>query len=177
MTEKKFLNLVLLEGIILSILGIIMLIIPKITTLSLGITLSLALIIYGFYKAINAFISRNYVKHYLLDIFIGILVSAIGLVLFFSPMFNLILLTSLIGICFLLESISTGAFAIQNKKTLYYWWANIPVAILQFILGLIIILGLPTTAIWIIGVLIGINFLITGMVMISASIATKYDKF
>lgn len=174
MSEKRFLNFILTEGILLSILGITMLILPKITSLTLGIMLCITLMIYGGYKAINAFLTRNYLRHYILNILLGVLIFVLGLILFMSPMFNLIILTGLIGIYFLMESISSTAFGVQNRKTLYFWWANIFVGIIQFLLGLIIILGLPSTSIWVIGTLVGINFLISGMIMISMFISTKY---
>ncbi len=175
MTEKKFLSCVLTEGILLTTLGIAMLLLPKLTTITFGMMVSLAFIIYGGYKAINAFMSRNYIRHFLLNIILGIILAGIGFFLFTAPMFNLVIITSAIGIYFLLESISSCAFAIQNRKTLYFWWADIPIAIMQFLAGLIIIIGLPATALWVVGLLAGINFLITGMVMISMHIATKYS--
>lgn len=90
-----------------------------------------------------------------------------------APMFNLLLITSAIGVYFILESISSIAFAVQNKNTLYFWWLAILVGVMQFLLGLIIILGLPSTALWVVGVLAGINFLIAGVVLISMYISTK----
>ena len=174
MTEKKFLSYLLTEGILLSILGLGMLMLPKITTITFGLTLCLALIIYGGYKAINAFLTRNYTRHFVLNIILGLLLLTAGILLFMAPMFNLILITSIIGVYFLLESISTTAFAIQNRNTLYFWWAGIPLSILQFLIGVIIIMGLPTTALWVVGVLVGANFLIAGMLFISMFVATKY---
>ncbi len=174
MTEKKFLSCVLTEGILLTVLGLAMLMLPKITTITFGMMICLAFIIYGGYKAINAFLTRHYTRHFILNIILGLILVGVGLFLFTAPMFNLIIITSAIGVYFFLESISTSAFALQNRKTLYFWWANIPVAIMQFLLGLIIIVGLPSTALWIVGILAGINFLITGMILISMFIATKY---
>jgi uncharacterized membrane protein HdeD (DUF308 family) len=89
-------------------------------------------------------------------------------------MFNLAIITALIGIYFLLESISSMSFAIQTRKALYFWWINLIVAIFQFLIGLIIILGLPTTAFWIVGMFIGINFLFAGMTLLSMFISNKY---
>ena len=174
MTEKKFLSFILTEGILLAILGLSMLMLPKITTITFGMMICLAFIIYGGYKAINAFLTRHYTRHFILNIILGLILVGVGLFLFTAPMFNLVIITSAIGVYFFLESISTSAFALQNRKTLYFWWANIPVAIMQFLLGLIIIVGLPSTALWIVGILAGINFLITGMILISMFIATKY---
>ena len=174
MTEKRFLSYVLTEGILLTILGLAMLMLPKVTTITFGMMICLAFIIYGGYKAINAILTRNYTRHFILNFILGLILMALGIFLFMAPMFNLVLITSIIGVYFLLESVSTCAFAIQNRKTLYFWWADIPVAVLQFLLGLIIILGLPSTALWVVGILAGVNFLITGMIMISMFIATKY---
>lgn len=171
MTEKKFLSFILTEGILLAILGLGMLMLPKITTMTLGLMMCLSFVIYGGYKAINAFLTRNYTPHFLLNIILGILLFLIGIFLFMAPMFNLILLTSAIGVYFLLESIASTAFAIQNRNTIYFWWVSIFVAVLQFLIALIIILGLPSTALWVIGILAGVNFLITGMAMISLYIA------
>lgn len=174
MTEKRFLSFVLIEGILLAALGLGMLMLPKITTISFGLMLCLAFIIYGGYKAINAFLTRNYTRHYIFNIMVGLLLLVVGIFLFMAPMFNLVLITGLIGVYFLLESISSVAFAVQNKNTLYFWKADIFVAFLQFLLGIIIILGLPSTALWVVGVLAGVNFLLAGMVLISMYISTKY---
>ena len=174
MTEKRFLSFVLVEGILLSALGLAMLMLPKITTISFGLMLCLTFIIYGGYKVINAILTRNYSRHFVLNIVAGALLFLTGVFLFMAPMFNLILITSAIGVYFILESIGSIAFAVQNKNTLYFWWLEILVGIMQFLLGLIIVLGLPSTALWVVGILAGINFLIAGVVFISMYLSTKY---
>lgn len=174
MTEKRFLSYVLIEGILLSALGLGMLMLPKITTISFGLMLCLTFVVYGGYKVINAILTRNYSRHFILNILAGLLLFLVGVFLFMAPMFNLILITSAIGVYFILESVSSTAFAVQNKNTLYFWWLEILVGVMQFLLGLIIILGLPSTALWVVGVLAGVNFLIAGIVLISMYISTKY---
>ena len=173
MTEKRFLSFVLIEGILLSVLGLSMLMLPKITTISFGLMLCLTFIVYGGYKVINAILTKNYSRHFVLNVVSGLLLFLTGVFLFMAPMFNLLLITSAIGVYFILESISSIAFAVQNKNTLYFWWLAILVGVMQFLLGLIIILGLPSTALWVVGVLAGINFLIAGVVLISMYISTK----
>ena len=174
MTEKKFLSCVLTEGILLTILGIAMLMLPKLTSITFGMMICLTFIIYGGYKILNALMTKNYTRHFLLNIVLGLILIGLGLFLFTAPMFNLVVITSVIGVYFLLESISTCAFAVQNRKNLYFWWADIPIAVMQFLIGLIIIIGLPSIALFAIGILAGINFLMTGVIMISMFIATKY---
>ncbi len=174
MTEKRFLSYVLIEGILLSALGLGMLMLPKITTISFGLMLCLTFVVYGGYKVINAILTRNYSRHFILNILAGLLLFLVGVFLFMAPMFNLILITSAIGVYFILESISSTAFAVQNKNTLYFWWLEILVGVMQFLLGLIVILGLPSTALWVVGILAGVNFLIAGIVLISMYLSTKY---
>lgn len=174
MTEKKFLNFVLTEGILLTVLGIGMLMLPKITSLTFGLMICIGFFVYGVYKTVNAFLTRNYTRHYILNMILGIMLAILGIFLFMVPMFNLIIITAFIGVYFLLESISSTAFAIQTRKTLYLWWTNLIVALLQFLIGFIIIIGLPSTAFWVVGMLAGINFLIAGMIMISLFISNKY---
>ena len=174
MTEKKFLSFILTEGIILTLLGLGMLMLPKLTSLTFGIMVCIGFFVYGIYKTINAFLTRNYTRHFILNMILGIILAVLGVLLFFAPRFNLILITAVIGVYFLLESISSTAFAIQKRKTLYFWWTNLFIAILQFLIGFIIIMGLPGTAFWVVGMLAGINFLIAGMIMVSLFISNKY---
>ncbi len=174
MTEKRFLSFVMTEGILLTVLGLGMLLLPKITTITFGLMICLGFIIYGVYKTINAFMMRNYIRHFVLNMILGLVLAATGVILFMAPMFNLLIITSIVGTYFLIESISSMAFAIQNRKTLYFWWVELIVAVLQFFLGLIIILGLPSTALWVVGILVGVNFLAAGITMISMVVATKY---
>ena len=68
MSENRFLNYVLTESILLLCLGISMLILPKVTMLSLGILMCLSFILYGGYKVICAILTRNFSRHYILDI-------------------------------------------------------------------------------------------------------------
>lgn len=174
MTERKFLSFILTEGVVLLVLGFCILLLPKLTTVTFGLMLCLGFIIYGGYKALNAFFTRAYSRHYILNIFIGILLLLLGLLLFFKPMFNLILITSLIGIYFILESISTTGFALQTRSSISFWWTNLLVAAFQLFLGLLILIGLPSTALWLIGILAGLNFLFVGLAMISLYLSLRY---
>lgn len=173
MTEKRFLGFVLTEGILLTALGIVMLMIPKVTTAAFGVVLSITFMVYGGFKVLNSIMSRNYMRHFLYNFLLGLFLIAVGVLLLNAPYLSLVLLTSFIAVYFILESISTWAFAVQNRRILNFWWTAIPVSILQFLLGLIVLLGLPQTALWIVGIFAGINFLVTGVIMIGTYLAGR----
>jgi uncharacterized membrane protein HdeD (DUF308 family) len=174
MSEKNFLNLIILEGIILTTLGICMLMLPKISSITFGLIMCIGFCVYGLYRIITSFINRKSSRHYILNILLGVMLFIIGALLFFLPMFNLVLITAAIGIYFILESFSTISFAVQTRNTLYLWWMSLLVSIIQFILGFTIIMGLPSTAFWVIGVLVGVNFLVSGGTLVSLGISNKY---
>ena len=121
MTEKKFLNFIFIEGIILTTLGLCVLILPKLTSLSFGVMLSSAFIAYGIYKIITSFMNRNYASCLLWSIFLGVYITVIGILLLLVPNVSLLWLIALIGVYFLLESISASAFIANVRSTMNAW--------------------------------------------------------
>jgi len=59
MSEKRFLTFMFIEGLLLTILGLCILILPKLTSLTFGVMLSVAFITYGAYKTIMSIINRS----------------------------------------------------------------------------------------------------------------------
>ena len=70
MSESRFLKFVLIESILLLILGLSMLILPKITMISFGFMMCLSFVVYGGYKLISALMTRFFSRHYILDIIV-----------------------------------------------------------------------------------------------------------
>ena len=56
MSEKRFLNFIFIEGILLTVLGLCVIILPKLTSVTFGVMLSSVFIAYGLYKIITSFI-------------------------------------------------------------------------------------------------------------------------
>ncbi len=174
MSESRFLSTILTESILMLVLGLSMLILPKITMLSFGFLMCLSFIIYGGYKVINAFISKNFSKHYLLDIITGIILFSAGVMLFAAPVLDIMIIIGLCGVYFILKSLSSFAFSVQTRKTLNFWWMCIFLAILELLFGIMVIILLPSAALWLIGIFTGMDFIISGMVCMNMYISTKY---
>ena len=174
MSENKFFSFVLTEGILLLCLGLGMLILPKVSMISFGFMMSLSFIIYGGYKVISATLTRNFSRHYILDIIVGLLLFVNGVFLFVAPVFDIMMIIGIAGIYFILKSVTSSAFTVQTRKTLNFWWMGLFLAILEFIFGLIVIIMLPSAALWLIGILAGLDFILSGMVYTNMYLATKY---
>ena len=83
------------------------------------------------------------------------------------PLFNLFLLTMGVGIYFVLEGVNSMVMAFESKGVLKHWWVGLLAGLAQFALAFIILFGLPGTALFTIGVLIGVSMLLSGIALIS----------
>lgn len=160
---KSSASLLLAEGIFLILSGITMVYLSQTTTIFFAFLLSIGLLFLGIYKTINNILLRKELKTPVLAILSGILLSAIGLYLIFNPIFNTIFLTLTVAIYLILESINSFSNAFLEKKFKQNFWLGIFAGIIQILLGIIIITGLPYTATWVIGMIMGINFIFAGM--------------
>lgn len=160
---KSSASLLLAEGIFLILSGITMVYLSQTTTIFFAFLLSIGLLFLGIYKTINNILLRKELKTPVLAILNGILLSAIGLYLIFNPIFNTIFLTLTVAIYLILESINSFSNAFLEKKFKQNFWLGIFAGIIQILLGIIIITGLPYTATWVIGMIMGINFIFAGM--------------
>lgn len=173
MSEKRFLCFIFIEGIILTILGLCILILPKLTTLTFGVMLSSAFITYGVYKIIISIINRKYASSVIWNIFLGLFILTIGILLLFVPKINLLWLIALTGIYFLLESISSTVFINQIRNVLNGLGCKYFTTFVLFAIGLIIVIGVPVIAFWVVALLCGISFLLKGMSKITLFLTNK----
>ena len=174
MSEKRFLSFVLTEGIISIILGCCLLILPKISEITFGLILAIVLTVYGGYKATKSFLSRNFETHFILNIIAGIFLLFSGIGLFFAPFFEMILIVSMVGVYFVLESVTTAAFGTQVMNIFYFWRYEIIVSIIQLLFGLILIVIFPS--LWVAGVLLGVDLIMSGAILLNMFFAKKYIK-
>ena len=173
MSEKRFLSLIFIEGLLLIILSLCILILPKLTSLSFGVMLRASFIVYGLYKIIMSFVNKNYLSNIIWSIFLGIFILTIGILLLFVPKISLLWLIALIGVFFLLESISTASFVAQVRNAFNSINCKAFAGLILFLVGLIIIIGLPVMSFWMVVMLSGIAMLIKGMAKITLALANK----
>ena len=173
MSEKRFLNFIFIEGLLLMVLGLCVLILPKLTSVTFGVMLSAVFITYGLYKIITSFFNRAYVSNIIWCIFLGAYVLTIGILLLFVPKINLLWLIALTGVFFLLESISATAFMSKIRSMFNFVGCKGIAAFILLLVGLTIIVGLPVISFWVVAILSGIALLIKGMSKITLSLANR----
>ena len=82
-------------------------------------------------------------------------------------MFNTLVLTVAAALYFLLESVTSFSTAVSVKGFKQIFWVALFTGVVQLFLSIVILAGLPYTALWFIGMLIGINFIFAGIKNIS----------
>ena len=166
-------KLFLAEGIILVILGILAIIIPPLATIGITIFLGWLFLISGIAGLITTFGARHAPGFWwsLLSAILGI---AAGLVLLAWPVSGAISLTFLLIAFFIIEGVLSIMYAIEHKRELTGQWGWMLFSgIIDLILAAIIFAGLPGTAAWALGLLVGINMLFGGSSMIAIALHAR----
>jgi uncharacterized membrane protein HdeD (DUF308 family) len=173
MSEKRFFNFIFIEGLLLLVLGLCVLILPKLTSVTFGVMLSAAFITYGIYKAVVSIINKNYVSNIIYSVFLGIYILTIGVLLLLVPRISLLWLIALIGVFFLMESISSVVFISKMRNISNSLACKGFAALVLFLVGLIIILGVPVMSFWMVALLSGIAFVVKGMAKMTLSLVNR----
>ncbi|HEY2535097.1 MAG TPA: HdeD family acid-resistance protein [Xanthobacteraceae bacterium] len=166
--------LFLIEGIILVILGLAAIVLPPIATIAFTILIGWLFLISGGVGLVTTFWMRHAPGFWwsLLSAIVGI---AAGLVLLAWPITGSLSLTLLLIAFFVVEGVATIMYAIDHRNRLTGRWGWMLVSgVIDLILAAIIFGGLPGTAAWALGLLVGINLLFGGVAMIAIALAARH---
>jgi uncharacterized membrane protein HdeD (DUF308 family) len=165
--------LFLVEGIVLLILGAVAVAIPPLATLALTIFFGWLILISGVVGLITTFWMRHAPGFWwsLLSAILGIVV---GVMLVASPVIGALSLTFLLITFFLVEGAVSIMFAFDHRRELSGQWGWMLVSgIIDLVLAAMILAGLPSTAAWALGLLVGINMIFGGAAMIAMALHAR----
>src|ERR1700719_12907 len=162
--------LFLVEGIVLVVLGLIAIVVPPIATLAVEILFGWLFLISGIMGLITTFWMRQAPGFWwaLLSAVLGI---AAGIVLLAQPVSGVLTLTLILIVFFTIEGVASIMYALEHKRELSGRWGwMLASGIVDLILAAIIFAGLPGTAAWAIGLLVGINMVFGGSALIAMAL-------
>lgn len=154
-------------GLALTLTGILAILFPVFFSVSLAIFVGAALFFSGLFTAGAAFSFAGtgpFFGHLLL----GLLKVAVGLIIFFNPFVGMVYLTSLVALIFTIQGAIEMSYAFELKPTKGWGWMFIS-SLLSIVCGVVIIASLATASIWVVGFIFGINFLSSGIAVMSIS--------
>jgi uncharacterized membrane protein HdeD (DUF308 family) len=167
--------LFLIEGIVLVVLGLLAIIIPPIATIAVTIFLGWLFLISGVVGLVTTFWARH-APGFWWSLLSAALAIAVGIVLLAWPVSGAVSLTLLLIVFFTIEGVVTIMYALEHKKDLSGRWGwMLTSGIIDLILAAIILAGLPGTAAWALGLLVGINMLFGGTALIAMAMHARSD--
>ena len=166
-------KLFLVEGIVLVILGVLAIAVPQLASIAATIMIGWLFLISGVAGLITTFGARHALGFWwsLLSAVLGI---AAGVVLLGWPVSGAISLTLLLIVFFIIEGVLSIMYALEHKRELTGQWGWMLVSgIIDLVLAAMIWAGLPSTAAWALGLLVGINMLFGGASMIAMAMHAR----
>ena len=156
----------LIEGILLVVLGAAAIVLPMIATLAFTLTIGWLFLIAGGVGLVTTFYMRD-APGFWWALVSAVISLAAGIILLRWPISGTLSLTLVLIAFFAVEGIVTIFYAIEHKTQLSGRWAWMLFSgIVDLILAGIIFAGLPESATWALGLLVGINMLFGGTAMI-----------
>jgi uncharacterized membrane protein HdeD (DUF308 family) len=148
------------EGVLFFLLGIAAIVLPQFFTLGIEILVGGLFIVAGTVQLIRLFQGDRQVGFWSAAVS-AILSLTIGALLLFYPLAGIFSLTFLLIVYFIVDGLSKLYYSYQLKPQENWGWVLLS-GILSLGLAAIILAGLPQTAGWVIGLLVGINMLFFG---------------
>jgi uncharacterized membrane protein HdeD (DUF308 family) len=154
------------EGIVLVILGTLALMAPTIASVAATVFFGWILLLSGIVGLISTWRARTAPGFgwSLLSALVGIVA---GLLLLAWPLSGTVSLTAVLIVFLVLEGGVSIMYALEHRGALSGQWGwMLASGILDVILGVLLFIGLPATALWALGLLVGINMLFGGWALI-----------
>jgi uncharacterized membrane protein HdeD (DUF308 family) len=173
---RKHWKAFLFEGIVLAILGLAAMIVPPLASLAVTIFLGWMFLVSGVAGLIVTFWARQ-MPGFWWSLISAALALLAGLVLLFRPVQGTLTLTIVVGAYFLAEGVATIMYALEHRRELSQRWGwMLTAGLMDIIVAGIIIAGLPGSALWAIGLLVGINLMFGGATLIGMALAARNPK-
>ncbi len=154
--------LFLVEGIVLVVLGLLAILVPAFATLAVAILIGWLFLISGIVGLITTFMARR-APGFWWALVSGVLAIAAGILLLARPVSGAVSLTLLLIAFFVIEGVASIMYALQHKNELSGRWGwMLASGVIDLVLAVMIFTGLPSTAAWALGLLVGINMLFGG---------------
>lgn len=147
-------------GVVLIVLGIAAIAFPFATTIAAKMVFGWVFLIGGIAQIMHAFSTQRW-SAFLWNVLIGALYLIAGIWLAFFPLTGIITLTVFLAPMFVIKGLFEVALALGLREQEGWIWLLIS-GLISLAVGVLIYAQLPSSAIWAIGLLVGINMISSG---------------
>ena len=166
-------KLFLVEGIILVVLGLLAIAVPPLAGLTITIVFGWLFLISGIAGLVTTFMMRH-APGFWWSLFSAALGVLVGGWLIAQPGLGLVSLTYLLIAFFIVEGVVTIMYALEHRRELSGRWAwMLASGVVDLLLAVIIVSGLPGTIAWALGLMVGINLVFGGVALIGMALHAR----
>jgi len=158
-------------GVLLIVIGIISITYPLAATVTVKAFIGWMILIGGLAQVFHAFSTQSW-GGFLWDLLVGLLYVFVGAWLAFFPLAGIVTLTVMLALMFIFEGIMKFVMGFRLRPADGWLWIILS-GIVSIVVGSMLVSGLPGTAAWAVGLLVGINFLFAGWSFIAIPIMAK----
>ena len=163
----------LFEGIVLALLGLAAMILPPLASLAVAIFLGWMFLISGIAGLFVTYWARL-MPGFWWSLFSAALAVLAGGILLAKPEQGVVTLTIVVGAYFLAEGVITIMYALEHRRELSERWSWLLISgVMDLLIAFIIVAGLPDSAQWAIGLLVGINLVLGGASLVGMALAAR----
>lgn len=161
-------------GILMIVLGVFAIGAPVVATIAVQFMLGWILVIGGIAEGIHAFMAQRW-RGFLLQLLSAILYLVVGVLLLVNPVGGALALTIVLAAFLIVEGIFKIVMAWRVRDHRNWGWL-LASGILSLILGALIWAEWPSSALWVIGLLVGIQLLFTGWSLVMLALAARAHR-
>ena len=150
-------------GTLLALLGLVALFTPFVTGIALSVLLGGVLVVGALVHVAAAFSAGSF-RRVVWQVLLGVVYGVAGISIMTNPVLGLTTITLLVIAFFAVEGLVELVWAVAGGAGSRLWLALS--GVVSLLLAALLFAGLPTTALWAVGVLFGVNLLVTGVSLI-----------
>ena len=158
-------------AILLIVIGVVAIGVPLVAASGVVMYLAWLIVIAGAVQFVHAFQSKG-VGNLIWKLLVAVFYLAVGAYLLTNPLLAVAAMTLALAIFFVAEGVSDLVVWIQNRKADGAGWILVD-GVVTLVLGVMIWRQWPSSALWVIGALVGINMIMTGVTRLMINLAAR----
>jgi uncharacterized membrane protein HdeD (DUF308 family) len=158
-------------GAVQLVAGIVAMAAPMLATFAATAVFGLMLIIAAVFHIVHAFTVRRW-GGFAFHLLVGILQAGVGSIALLNPLAGALGLTLMLATLFFAEGILQIVMALRSRPSDRWGWFLLS-GIASLVLASMLALGWPAVALWAIGMLLGIRFIVSGVTSLAVAFACR----
>jgi uncharacterized membrane protein HdeD (DUF308 family) len=152
-------------------MGLVATFAPFLTGISIASLVGVLLVVGGALQLVGALRGEGW-RGFVWQIVLGGLSLIAGLTVFLNPLLGLVTLTLLVIAYLVASGVVEVVMGLKLRGEPNWAW-TIASGVIGILLGVMLWVGFPSTALWAVGVLFGVNLLVSGVSMVALALGAR----